>query len=296
MTPERDPFFSVIIPTINREGQLQRAIESVLMQDFTDFELIVVFNVARPENINYADSRVKIIQELSKGANKARNAGIRESKGKFVCFLDDDDVLLANHLSELKLLIDKNEGVPGLYRTLMKRQYADGTVREQKFSFRKSDDHPIFHLFKVGIVMNSVCLHREIFESFLFDPEIPVAQDTHMWVRVLTRYPLFESDAYTNIYLYSENSISSPGYEVYKKYYKVFSDLFRQPEIGNKIPHGFKNNLLSRYPLWILKNHSNEISLEEFFIWWKRLICHKPFGLLMPGIYINMLKKIINRR
>ena len=96
-------FFTVVIPTHNRSNLLKRAVISVLDQTFKDFELIIVDDHSTDDThsvINsFSDPRIQyMINDRKKGACGARNTGIFLSKGKWVAFLDDDDVWLPEKL------------------------------------------------------------------------------------------------------------------------------------------------------------------------------------------------------
>jgi glycosyltransferase involved in cell wall biosynthesis len=88
---------SVIIPTFNRAFSLGRCIDSVLNQSYEDFEVIVVDDGSTDGSCDVAqtylqDSRVRYIKhETNKGAQAARNTGIKSASGDFVAFLDSDD-------------------------------------------------------------------------------------------------------------------------------------------------------------------------------------------------------------
>ena len=97
------PIVSVIIPTHNRPELLKKALASVLAQTYRDFEIIVVDDGTKQRagggvgGLN--DPRIKYIQhEKEKGGSAARNTGIRNSVGKFIAFLDDDDEWLSHKL------------------------------------------------------------------------------------------------------------------------------------------------------------------------------------------------------
>jgi len=98
------PLVSVILPTRNRAGPLlRRSLGSVLAQTFQDFELIVVDDASTDDTplllASYADPRIRVVRrEQSSGVAAARNAGVREARGEFVAFQDDDDVWLVHKL------------------------------------------------------------------------------------------------------------------------------------------------------------------------------------------------------
>lgn len=101
---------SIITPTYNREAYLAQAIESVLSQDFTEWELIIVddgssTNASRLLADAYCrrDSRISFHERPHGGASAARNYGIARARGAYLAFLDSDDRYLPGGLSRLRL-------------------------------------------------------------------------------------------------------------------------------------------------------------------------------------------------
>ena len=87
--------FSVIIPTYNRAPLLRQALDSVLAQEFTDFELIVVDDGSTDETLTVARSygdQVRLVPQEHRGPGVARNRGAEHASGEYVAFLDSDDV------------------------------------------------------------------------------------------------------------------------------------------------------------------------------------------------------------
>ena len=88
-------YFSIIIPTYNRSSKLTDSIKSVLYQNFTNFELIIVDDGSSDNTKDiiklFSDSRIKYIFQDNKGVCVARNTGISNSSGKYITFLDSDD-------------------------------------------------------------------------------------------------------------------------------------------------------------------------------------------------------------
>lgn len=93
------PEISIIVPVYMVEKYLPRCIESILAQTFTDFELILVDD-GSPDNCgaicddySQKDSRINVIHQNNKGLSEARNAGITQAKGEYLCFIDSDDII-----------------------------------------------------------------------------------------------------------------------------------------------------------------------------------------------------------
>jgi glycosyltransferase involved in cell wall biosynthesis len=88
------PLFSVIIPTFNRVQFCRAAVESVLSQEFRDFELIVVDDGSTDgtaEMLKHYGNRLRLLRQENQGQSIARNAGIAAATGDYVAFLDSDD-------------------------------------------------------------------------------------------------------------------------------------------------------------------------------------------------------------
>ena len=114
------PKVSIIIPTYNRAKLLSRAIKSVLDQTFKDFELIIVDDGSTDntkgvvEEFQKKDSRIKYIWQENSGAPaKPKNTGIRQARGEYVAFLDDDDEWFPKKLEKQIELFEDNIGFVG---------------------------------------------------------------------------------------------------------------------------------------------------------------------------------------
>ncbi|WP_316192488.1 MULTISPECIES: glycosyltransferase family 2 protein [unclassified Bradyrhizobium] len=102
--------FSIVIPTLNRIELLKRAVNSVLRQSYRSYEVIIVDDGSRcpPEllNVNAETEILVIVQEKTKGAAAARNAGIEAASGSYISFLDDDDEYFPDFLLRTKTTIE----------------------------------------------------------------------------------------------------------------------------------------------------------------------------------------------
>ena len=93
------PYISVIIPVYNAEATLKKCVDSVLMQQYADFEVILVDDGSKDGSFQiceeYAreDSRVTVIHKENGGVSSARNAALEIAKGERILFLDADDYL-----------------------------------------------------------------------------------------------------------------------------------------------------------------------------------------------------------
>lgn len=101
-------FFSIIIPTHNTARYLPACIESVLAQTFSDFEVILVDDASTDETAELADrlafenEQIHVLHIPHGGPSAARNAGLGKAQGKYVIFVDSDDMLVSNALERIR--------------------------------------------------------------------------------------------------------------------------------------------------------------------------------------------------
>ncbi|MBL7850013.1 MAG: glycosyltransferase family 2 protein [Cyclobacteriaceae bacterium] len=97
-----DPFFTVVIPTYNRAHSIRVALDSVLAQTFTDFEVVVVDDGSKDDTASVVremtDPRIRYYYKDNGERAAARNYGVAQANGRYVNFLDSDDEFYPNHL------------------------------------------------------------------------------------------------------------------------------------------------------------------------------------------------------
>jgi glycosyltransferase involved in cell wall biosynthesis len=98
---------SVVVPVFNAEESIEQCALSILNQTFSDFEIVFVNDGSTDnsavvlERLRLMDGRVKIVHQENKGTGEARNTGIREAKGEFLCFIDSDDTAEPDMLEQI---------------------------------------------------------------------------------------------------------------------------------------------------------------------------------------------------
>lgn len=113
MRNDLNVFFSIIIPVYNVEDYVKTCVESVLRQEFKDFELILVDDGSTDQSgamcdmLAQEDARIRVIHQQNQGLSGARNTGLREACGKYILFLDSDDFYPQNDF--LKIIREKSE-------------------------------------------------------------------------------------------------------------------------------------------------------------------------------------------
>jgi glycosyltransferase involved in cell wall biosynthesis len=116
------PFFSIIIPTYNRANFIAATLRSVLEQEYSSFEVLVVDDGSRDNTANImqhylGDSRVQYLPKENGERGVARNYGLARARGEYVLFLDSDDLLHPNHLCTLRAAITAQATLPDFIAT-----------------------------------------------------------------------------------------------------------------------------------------------------------------------------------
>ena len=106
---------SVVIPLYNKEQIIEKCLQSVLSQDYDDFEVIIVNDGSTDRSVEIVkaidDSRIRLIEQENGGPSKARNTGVKNAKGDWIVFLDADDEFLSGALKKICNLIQNHPNV-----------------------------------------------------------------------------------------------------------------------------------------------------------------------------------------
>jgi glycosyltransferase involved in cell wall biosynthesis len=193
------PLVSVILPTCNRPVMLVNAIKSILNQTYKNFEIIVindggcdVENLISPLNTDGKIRYIKLAE--NSGVSKARNTGIMVAKGKYVAYLDDDDVYFPCHIEILVDFLRKN---------CCKVAYTNATmaVQEKNGSDYITVKHGLLHSYNFNpdalLIRNLfpiICVMHEksCLENIgLFDETMRVHEVWDLWIRLSRQFEFF---------------------------------------------------------------------------------------------------------
>lgn len=223
---------SIIVPVYNVSQYLKRCIESILVQDFNAFELILV-NDGSTDNsldicIQYAnqDSRIKLIDQPNGGVSHARNKGLQVANGEFICFIDSDDWVEPNYLStfvsfyqasETDLIISNVVNQKNNSK-INNKQFVDKSIQSESFvpeDFFNGNDFildntPFAKFFKKSIVNGN---------DIRFNIDLKNGED---FIFVLQYALVCKKIDFINSYTYNYNreSDSSVTQKYFKNYYK----------------------------------------------------------------------------
>jgi len=246
----RAPFFSVIIPTYNRATLLPKAIESVFAQTYTDWELIIIDDASTDNTKEvveeYSDNRIRYYKnDVNLERSASRNRGIEASKGQYICFLDSDDVFLSQRLELLKSEIEKRQ--TQVFMVFTDLVYNNGILlsySNEKMQSYKS----IFDFLTDNIIgVPQVCIHRNILENIQFNPDIRIAEDLELWLRIAKAYNVtyFENQPTVMAYEHEERSVNLKKHNSGQQQLSALRYIFSKEHSGRHILKKFKKKRLS---------------------------------------------------
>jgi len=182
------PFFSIVIPVYNRARELGEAIRSVLDQREQDFEIVVVDDGSSddPESVveGFNDPRILFLRQSNRGGGAARNAGIDLARGRFVTFLDSDDVYLPNHLANMRALLEESENTVGYARMIVDRGHGRTLLKPPR-AIRPGEAMADYLLRDRGFVPTiTLAVERELAGRVRYDEDLRAAEDTDFAIRL----------------------------------------------------------------------------------------------------------------
>jgi glycosyltransferase involved in cell wall biosynthesis len=184
----KTPIISVILPAYNGERYLREAVESILSQTFSDFELLIIDDGSSDRSAeiirSYDDARIVLISnETNKGLPYSLNRGLARARGTYIARMDQDDISLPTRFEEQVRFMENHPeiGIVGAWmRSLGK---PEGYVMK---GFTEDEDIRANLLFNTSLAHPTIVIRAKVFQDFalLYDPLLTQgAEDYDLWVR-----------------------------------------------------------------------------------------------------------------
>jgi glycosyltransferase involved in cell wall biosynthesis len=217
------PRVSVVIPAYNRAATIQAAVQSVLDQSFTEFELIVVDDGSTDNTLDILDTiehpKLRVLREkTNSGAGAARNRGIAAARAPWVAFQDSDDLWHREKLERQMARLEEEEAKantpPIAVYCGMEIEETDGFryVPRRDLAHREGDVLPelVSHSF---ISTQTLIVRRDILAAIRgFDENLRALEDWELMLRVAQRGPVALVDEPLVYQRFSDNSITNDQY------------------------------------------------------------------------------------
>lgn len=184
--------FSVVIPLYNKEHYIEATLRSVLSQTCTDYEVIVVDDGSRDDSLalarKFESDRVRIIHQENQGVAVARNTGILNAQGEFICFLDADDEWRPEYLSAIDGLTEQYPE-SAIFVTAYAVNMGNGKIHYSTRLEPETGCLPSYWLTLAKgydfVWTSATTIRRQaLLDAGLFKPGEKIGQDLDMWARV----------------------------------------------------------------------------------------------------------------
>lgn len=192
------PTVSVIIPTYNRPDRLSRALKSVLGQTFRNFEIIVINDGGNDvkgviDFLNKDSYILYVNKSKNQGLSSARNTGLKLARGKYIAYLDDDDLFYPDHLETLVGFLESTSyrvAYSDAYRTVYQNSdIISNIIDKSVFYSGEFDKERIF----VENFIPVLCFVHEkscIDEVGMFDESLTSHEDWEFWIKMSLKFPI----------------------------------------------------------------------------------------------------------
>src|SRR4030067_2672131 len=230
---------SVIMPTYNRVSEIKESIRSVLNQSFKDFELIIVndggTDAVKAVVDSFCSAKIKYFKlDHNKGLAGALNEGILRAEGKYIAYLDDDDVYYPDHLATLVGLIEKHPNCDLIYSNAW---WYSGEIngdafvgKSKKLLGRRPDRFDKEFLFWINYISTLNVLHKKecLRTTGLFNEDLNMLMDWELWLRFALEHRFYQLNSITGEYRFKGNNMSTVDEltiaflaKVIRRYYEV---------------------------------------------------------------------------
>ena len=290
------PYFSIVMPVYNKEKFVPKTIESVLCQNFADFEIIIVNDGSTDQSetkiLEFKDSRIKYYSKKNEGVAATRNFGIEKATAEYICFLDADDYWYPDFLKTMHNFIAKLPEQK-VFATAIEIETKKNRVKAH-YSIPATSDFEIVNFFEASqkeciLWTSSVCIHKIVFEKVgTFDTNIKHGEDTELWIRIGLQFPIVFIHKILARYVFDDESISRNSNYYFEQY--TF-DKYALEEKKNPTLKKYMD--LNRFSAIIKSNINNDwkSSMEIFsgidvknLNWKKRILLELPPFILKPLI------------
>ncbi|MGP4843261.1 glycosyltransferase family 2 protein [Marinobacter sp. 1Y8] len=206
---------SIVTPTYNREAFLGEAIQSVIDQTYEHFELIIVDDGSTDESEALVqryvqeDSRIRYFKQHNQGQSVARNRGVQESRGEFVCFLDSDNKWFPDKLEVSVKAFADNPSVDIVYGDNV--TISETGAETSRSNMPRHSGRITGRLLADNFIsMNTTMVRKHCFDKLgAFNERDRLAEDYELWLRLSTEFRFLYIPHYFGYYRVMDDQIST---------------------------------------------------------------------------------------
>ena len=254
------PLVSVVIPLYNKADSIPQTLASAQGQIDVDFEIIVVDDGSTDDGARLVEasgaSRLRLVRQANAGVSAARNRGVAAAEGKWIAFLDADDIWSHDHLRGLVGAVQEGRTIAG-FSNLAQQSCAYRPVINPKVPAQRIDDYFSFALTQNGYPMSSssvIILRDELLDAGLFAVGLSAGEDIDMWCRLACRGPFAYNARVSAIY----HDVRVPGGGVRPAALPLFAERLVGMIRQNKVPPALVESA-NRYANFLFLEYARQL-------------------------------------
>lgn len=188
------PKVSVVVPAYNAEKYIQEAVDSILFQNFTDFELIIINDCSsdKTEEIiqSISDSRIIYLKnDVNMGVAETLNRGLDIAQGKYIARMDADDISLGNRLKIQADMLDNHSELAVIGSNV--ESFNETDIISTGWSSTDPSQMKVDLFFSCGLAHPSVMMRRDVIKELGgYNPDYNGLEDYELWCRVIEKYEI----------------------------------------------------------------------------------------------------------
>jgi len=217
---------SVIIPYFKKKLYFKKTFNSVISQNFKNLEIIIIYDDSDLMELQFIRKIIKgyknvkiIINPKQLGAGSSRNIGIKLAKGKFIAFIDADDLWKSNKLKlQLKFMIKNKYSISHTsYNVIKGNKVISTRIAKDYFQFEDL-------LKSCNIGLSTIILKKSIFKGKIKFPNLKTKEDFVLWLNILKQsYRIYAIQSELTYWRKSDTSLSSSTFQKLKDGFKVYN-------------------------------------------------------------------------
>jgi glycosyltransferase involved in cell wall biosynthesis len=281
----KNELVSIILPTYNRVDLLKNAVDSVLVQTYENFELIIVDDGSSDETLSFVkslkDERIKLISQENMGRSRARNNGLQVAAGSLITFIDSDDLYMPRKIELQVNFLNSQDKFDFVYTSADCFMGNTTEVPVHRYLASASGDiyEEIAAYVPLTICLPTVMFRRKVLDNVgLFDTNLDRFEDTDYWRRVSQKFKMGAIEEITCLIRTHEgNAIDGLSAQVLRRQVLKYGKKILAEDLEN---HGYVifslvSNMYRHYA-WAISSNSLG-NIDGFLLFFKSEWLHKRY-------------------
>ena len=283
------PKVTVIIPTYNRSRFICQAVDSVIAQTYPNIELIVVDDGSTDEThdlLKKYGKKLRYLYQKNQGRSAARNLGVKNAKGKYIAFLDSDDLWMPTKLATQVDLIETNTDI-ALVHCFTEEIDADGTDSEAETKFTQIHHARAFQkgysyeniALECIIFTSCILIERNIFlELYGFDINFEYLEDWDFYLRLSAQHKI--AAVPESLVLYRHHNSQSENKKLTQSRIQVCQKHYKNCQL--KCHPQRKKRVLRNLAIHLGESNFILGNCHKARLWFWRMVCFDPSLIFRP--------------